>query len=171
MMNNPLTRRFPRKTSSRNSNDVQLLILIGIRDNMLTPDLLRPGLVKLLMLKNLRITFQRRVGRSSIRFQQVTKKKLNLYKRAISAQSANKDANSLHIQTLKGVIYTDAMKEKIEDLLMNPLFSDARCDDVIDTAKGSGYGSGIDKAVYKGRLMQHLGSSIGGRESRLLRPS
>ncbi|GJS27490.1 hypothetical protein Tco_0488110 [Tanacetum coccineum] len=52
-MNNPLTRRLPRMTGSRNPNDFQLLILIGIRDNMLTPDLLRPGLVKLLILKNL----------------------------------------------------------------------------------------------------------------------
>ncbi|GKB21469.1 hypothetical protein Tco_0855392 [Tanacetum coccineum] len=53
MMNNPLTRRFPRLIGSRNPNDLQLLILIGIRDNMLTPDLLRPRLVKLLVLKNL----------------------------------------------------------------------------------------------------------------------
>ncbi|GJR13604.1 hypothetical protein Tco_0796256 [Tanacetum coccineum] len=53
MMNNPLTKRFPRMTGSRNPNDLQLLILIGIRDNLLTFDLLRPRLVKLLMLKNL----------------------------------------------------------------------------------------------------------------------
>ncbi|GJV28684.1 hypothetical protein Tco_1385132 [Tanacetum coccineum] len=53
MINNPLARRFPRMASLRNPNDVQLLILIGIRDNMLTSDLLRPVLVKLLMLKNL----------------------------------------------------------------------------------------------------------------------
>ncbi|GJY40041.1 hypothetical protein Tco_0427311, partial [Tanacetum coccineum] len=53
MMNTPLTRKFPRLTGSRNLNDLQLLILIEIKDNMLPPDLLRPGLVKFLKLKNL----------------------------------------------------------------------------------------------------------------------
>nr|GEW59864.1 hypothetical protein [Tanacetum cinerariifolium] len=53
MMNNPRTRRLPKLTGSRNPNDLQLLILIGVRDNMLTFDLLRPGLVKLHLLKNL----------------------------------------------------------------------------------------------------------------------
>nr|GEV81519.1 integrase, catalytic region, zinc finger, CCHC-type, peptidase aspartic, catalytic [Tanacetum cinerariifolium] len=56
MMNNPLIRRLPRRTGSRNPNDLQLLILIGIRDNMLTFDLLIPGLVKFLVLKNLKLT-------------------------------------------------------------------------------------------------------------------
>ncbi|GKA36943.1 hypothetical protein Tco_0723508, partial [Tanacetum coccineum] len=53
MMNNPLTKRFPWLTGLRNPSDLQLLILIGIKDNMLTFDLLRPGLVKLHVLKNL----------------------------------------------------------------------------------------------------------------------
>nr|GFA98016.1 hypothetical protein [Tanacetum cinerariifolium] len=53
MMNNSLTRRLPRMTGSRNSSDLLLLILIGIRDNVLTSDHLRPGLVKLPVLKNL----------------------------------------------------------------------------------------------------------------------
>ncbi|GKC54519.1 hypothetical protein Tco_1077264 [Tanacetum coccineum] len=53
MMNNPLTRRLPKLTGLRNPSDLQLLILIGVRDNKLTFDLLRPGLVKLHMLKNL----------------------------------------------------------------------------------------------------------------------
>ncbi|GJY75016.1 hypothetical protein Tco_0479447 [Tanacetum coccineum] len=53
MMNNPLTRRLPKPTGSRNPSDLQLLILIGVRDDKLTFDLLRPGLVKLRMLKNL----------------------------------------------------------------------------------------------------------------------
>ncbi|GKD06585.1 hypothetical protein Tco_1181559 [Tanacetum coccineum] len=43
MMNNSLTRRLPKLTGSRNSSDLQLLILIGVRDNKLTFDLLRPG--------------------------------------------------------------------------------------------------------------------------------
>ncbi|GJT47952.1 hypothetical protein Tco_0974109 [Tanacetum coccineum] len=43
MMNNPLTRRLPKPTGSRNPSDLQLLILIGVRDNMLTFDLLRHG--------------------------------------------------------------------------------------------------------------------------------
>ncbi|GKF85545.1 hypothetical protein Tco_0253372 [Tanacetum coccineum] len=50
-MNNPLTRRLPKLTGSRNSSDLQLLILIGARDDKLTSNLLRPGLVKLCMLK------------------------------------------------------------------------------------------------------------------------
>ncbi|GJY09279.1 hypothetical protein Tco_0377464 [Tanacetum coccineum] len=53
MMNKPLTRRLPKLTSSRNSSDLQLLVLIGVKDDKLTSDLLRPGLVKLRMLKNL----------------------------------------------------------------------------------------------------------------------
>ncbi|GJR09303.1 hypothetical protein Tco_0791955 [Tanacetum coccineum] len=53
MMNNPLTRRLTKLTGSRNPRDLQLLILIGVRDNKLTFDLLRPGLVKLHVLKNL----------------------------------------------------------------------------------------------------------------------
>nr|GFB24159.1 hypothetical protein [Tanacetum cinerariifolium] len=53
MINNPLTRRLPKPSSLRNLNDIQLLILIGIRDDKLTFDLLKPGLVKLCMLKNL----------------------------------------------------------------------------------------------------------------------
>ncbi|GJU54455.1 hypothetical protein Tco_1228169 [Tanacetum coccineum] len=53
MMNNPLTRRLPKSTSSRNPSDLQLLILIGVRDDKLISDLLRHGLVKLRMLKNL----------------------------------------------------------------------------------------------------------------------
>ncbi|GJV22788.1 hypothetical protein Tco_1375483 [Tanacetum coccineum] len=53
MMNNPLTRRSPKLTGSRNPSDLQLLIMIGTRDNKLTFDLLRLGLVKLLVLKNL----------------------------------------------------------------------------------------------------------------------
>nr|GEX29145.1 hypothetical protein [Tanacetum cinerariifolium] len=52
-MNNSLKMRLQRLTSSRNPSDLQLLILIGLRDNKLTFDLLRPGLVKLHMLKNL----------------------------------------------------------------------------------------------------------------------
>nr|GEX17139.1 hypothetical protein [Tanacetum cinerariifolium] len=55
----PLTRRFPRLTGLKNSSDLQLLILIGIRDNMLTFDLLGPGLVKLLVLKNLLLYLMR----------------------------------------------------------------------------------------------------------------
>ncbi|GJT80879.1 hypothetical protein Tco_1055221 [Tanacetum coccineum] len=55
MMNNSLTRRLPKPTGSRNPSDLQLLILIRVRDNMLTFDLLRLGLVKLHMLKNLLI--------------------------------------------------------------------------------------------------------------------
>nr|GEX27478.1 hypothetical protein [Tanacetum cinerariifolium] len=51
MMKNSLTRRFPRLTGLRNPNDLQLLILTGIRDNVLTPDLLRPELVKLTIMK------------------------------------------------------------------------------------------------------------------------
>ncbi|GKD96786.1 hypothetical protein Tco_1380683 [Tanacetum coccineum] len=47
MMNNPLTRRLPRLIGSRNPSDLQLLILIRVRDNKLTSDLLRPRLVKL----------------------------------------------------------------------------------------------------------------------------
>nr|GEX36533.1 hypothetical protein [Tanacetum cinerariifolium] len=47
MMNNPFTRRLPKLTGSRNLSDLQLLILIGVRENMLTFDLLKPGLVKL----------------------------------------------------------------------------------------------------------------------------
>ncbi|GJW09140.1 hypothetical protein Tco_1571563 [Tanacetum coccineum] len=53
MMNNPLTRRLPKVTSSRNLSDLQLLILIGVRDDKLTFDLLRHGLVKQHVLKNL----------------------------------------------------------------------------------------------------------------------
>nr|GFB78100.1 hypothetical protein [Tanacetum cinerariifolium] len=53
MMNNPLTRRLPKLTGSRNPSDLQLLILIRVRDNMLTFDLLRHGLVKLHVSKNL----------------------------------------------------------------------------------------------------------------------
>ncbi|GJY52402.1 hypothetical protein Tco_0443249 [Tanacetum coccineum] len=52
MMNNPLTRRLPKPTSLRNPSDLQLLILIGVRYDKLTFDLLRPRLVKLRMLKN-----------------------------------------------------------------------------------------------------------------------
>ncbi|GKG13881.1 hypothetical protein Tco_0350841, partial [Tanacetum coccineum] len=43
MMNNPLTRRLQRPTGLRNPSDLQLLILNGVKDNMLTSDLLRPG--------------------------------------------------------------------------------------------------------------------------------
>nr|GEW51121.1 hypothetical protein [Tanacetum cinerariifolium] len=53
MMNNPLKKRLPKLTGSRNPSDLQLLVLIGVRDDKLTFDLLRPGLVKLYMLKNL----------------------------------------------------------------------------------------------------------------------
>ncbi|GJY13098.1 hypothetical protein Tco_0382407 [Tanacetum coccineum] len=53
MMNNPLTKRLTKLTSLRNPSDLQLLILIGVKDNKLTFDLLRPGLVKLHVLKNL----------------------------------------------------------------------------------------------------------------------
>nr|GEZ79884.1 hypothetical protein [Tanacetum cinerariifolium] len=47
MMNNPLTKRLPKLTGSRNPSDLQLVILIGVRDNIFPFDLLRPGLVKL----------------------------------------------------------------------------------------------------------------------------
>nr|GEU92380.1 ribonuclease H-like domain-containing protein [Tanacetum cinerariifolium] len=53
MMNNSLTRRLQRLTGSRNPGDLQLLILIRVRDNKLTFNLLKPGLVKLHVLKNL----------------------------------------------------------------------------------------------------------------------
>nr|GEX95206.1 hypothetical protein [Tanacetum cinerariifolium] len=53
MTNNPLTRRLPKLIGSRNPSDLQLLILIGVRDDKLTFDLLRPRLVKLHVLKNL----------------------------------------------------------------------------------------------------------------------
>ncbi|GKD50433.1 hypothetical protein Tco_1279409 [Tanacetum coccineum] len=53
MMNHPMMMLFPRMTGTRNLSNLRKLILIGIRDNKLISDHLKPGSVTLLMLKNL----------------------------------------------------------------------------------------------------------------------
>nr|GEV11724.1 hypothetical protein [Tanacetum cinerariifolium] len=52
-INNSLTRTLPKLTGLRNLSDLQLLILIGLRDVKLNFDHLRPGSLKLHLLKNL----------------------------------------------------------------------------------------------------------------------
>nr|GEU39497.1 hypothetical protein [Tanacetum cinerariifolium] len=53
MINNPLTRRLSKLIGLRKLSNLLLLILIGVRDDKLTFELLRPRFVKLCLLKNL----------------------------------------------------------------------------------------------------------------------